>query len=147
MSTQSEFLPVYADRPCSSAFRENFSHIGTETAVECCCGRVHFCSDMRCDGEAEERGLQTLIEHEKSDPDKFILHSINDGISYFHSMGKQIVFVCLCNYAGYLEQLFLSHQTSILNFFDSVTDQNLERAQTAKDKVSKTKARIIKLHK
>jgi hypothetical protein len=147
MSIKSEFLPIYADQPCSSAFRMNFSHVGTETAVECCCGRVHFCNDMRSDDDAEERELQTLIENEKSDPDKYFSYSIAVGVSYFYSMDKQVVFVCPCNYAGYLEKLFLSHQSSILNFFDVVTEQKLEQAQKARNKVSQTKAKVIKLRK
>jgi hypothetical protein len=138
MNIKSETLPIYGTESHSETFQESFSGAGTYSAVDCICGRTHFCSDMYCDDEEQESDLKRLIESEKTNPDAFISYSREDGISYFNCGNKSIVFSCKCNYAGYLENLFLNHQPSILSYFNRVSEEKLKSAEKFRNDVLDT---------
>lgn len=144
MDLQNKPLPLFAKEPCSDTFQTSFSRVGTYSAVTCICGRTHFCSDMYCDDEEDETDLKRMIDSEKTNPDAFISHSREDGISYFHSLDKNVVFACKCNYAGHLENLFLNHQSNILSYIAQVSAKKLKEAEMFNETVVQTANSVAK---
>ena len=128
-------LPIYSKEPCSEDFRLNFSKAGTHASVDCtACGRIHFSEDNGL-AEYEKNEYRSLVSKNKRNPDKYIMHDANDGLSFSNIFGKQVVFSCKCNYARFVEDGLTDHFNSILSYFDAITEEDLKEATQEREAV------------
>ena len=86
------------------------------------CGREHFGHG----GDYDEGELESLLEKQKSDPDKYREH--DDFVQYGYIQGKQAVIGCPCNGLYRFEKWILNHKYMIMEFLSGYAKEQFEEA-------------------
>lgn len=131
---------IYTNEECSREFYFSFMAASTFSQIDCgACGRTHFVINGEFNEDEEDAVIyEKLLQDAEKDPDSFIA-SPDDGIAWANIFGIQTVFYCPCNFAGFIENGIIHHESQIVDFLEKVIQENQKDADQRSENFKRLK--------
>lgn len=99
--------------------------------VKCCCGRVHFNSDIGHDDDKDTPSFEELMQRQMEDPDRYFPSPTDATIPFIHFDGKEIVAGCPCKEDLLVGKMLWDNRYLIAKLFESLNEAQQKTALSA----------------